>query len=365
MAAFPLRARTVAAALAAGVLAACTTVEYYSQAVFGQFDVMRRSRPIDEVIADPESPAAVRARLERVREIRAFAVRELGLPDNGSYRGYADLGRPYVVWNVFAAPPLSIEPVQSCFPIAGCVSYRGYYAQSGAQAHAAKLAAEGFDTYVGGVPAYSTLGWFDDPVLNTFIQYPDAELARLVFHELAHQVVYVKDDTTFNESFATAVEMAGVERWLAAHGSDAERAAFKRYQARRTDFLDLLLEYRARLGAAYAEPTSDADKRAAKAAILAALQADYARMKSERWDGYSGYDRFFASGINNANLASVATYTQQVPAFQALLARENGDLARFYAAVRELAQLPKPERTAALHRLAPPVAVTPGSSPPG
>jgi predicted aminopeptidase len=365
MAASPLRARTVAAALAACALTACATVEYYSQAVFGQFDVMRRSRPIDEVIADPSSPAAVKARLERLREIRAFAVKELGLPDNGSYRAYADLGRPYVVWNVFAAPPLSIDPVQSCFPIAGCVTYRGYYAQADADAHAAKLAAEGFDTYVGGVPAYSTLGWFDDPVLNTFIQYPDAELARLVFHELAHQVVYVKDDTAFNESFATAVELAGVERWLAVHGSDAERAAFERYQARRADFLNLLLQYRAKLAAAYKEQGADADKRAAKAAILAALQADYARMKVERWGGYAGYDRFFAKGVNNANLASVATYTQQVPAFKALLARENGDLARFYAAVRDLAKLPKAERTAALERLAPPVAVTPGSSPPG
>jgi len=365
MAAFPLRARTVAAALAACALTACATVEYYSQAVIGQFDVMRRSRPIDEVIADPGSPAAVKARLERVREIRAFAVKELGLPDNGSYRTYADLGRPYVVWNVFAAPPLSLDPLQSCFPIAGCVTYRGYYAQADAVSHAAKLASDGFDTYVGGVPAYSTLGWFDDPVLNTFIQYPDAELARLVFHELAHQVVYVKDDTAFNESFATAVELAGVERWLAAHGTPAERAAFERYQSRRADFLNLLLEYRAKLGAAYAEKTPDADKRAAKAAILAALQAEYARMKAERWGGYAGYDRFFASGVNNANLASVAAYTQQVPAFKALLARGNGDLASFYAAVRELSRLPKQERIAALERLAPPVAVTPGSSPPG
>jgi predicted aminopeptidase len=365
MAAFPVPAKRFSIVLAALALGGCATVEYYSQAVFGHFEVMRRSRPIDEVIADPASPAAVKARLERVREVRAFAVTELGLPDNGSFRGYADLGRPYVVWNLFAAPPLSIEPVQSCFPIAGCVSYRGYYALADAQAHATRLAAQGLDTYVGGVPAYSTLGWFDDPVLNTFIQYPDAELARLVFHELAHQMVYVKDDTAFNESFATAVELAGVERWLAARGSEAERLAFARYQARRADFLGLLLEYRAKLGDAYARDLPDAEKRASKAAILAALQVDYARMKAARWDGYAGYDRFFADGVNNANLASIATYTQLVPAFQALLAREGGDFARFYGAVRDLARLPKAERTAALERLAPPVAVTPGSSPPG
>jgi predicted aminopeptidase len=357
--------RIVLSSLAALLVGGCATVEYYSQAVRGHLDVMQRARPIDEVIADPASPQALRARLVKASEIRAFAVQELGLPDNGSYRGYVDLGRPFVVWNVFAAPALSVEPVQSCFPIAGCVTYRGYYSQSAALAHAAELEASGLDAYVGGVPAYSTLGWFDDPVLSTFVRYPDAELARLIFHELAHQVLYVKDDTVFNESFATAVELAGVERWLAAHASDAERRVFETYQMQRRDFLALLLEYRGRLAAAYATDASDTRKRAQKAALLASLQSDYERLKVERWDGFAGYDRFFANGVNNANLASVAAYTELVPAFSALLAREGGDLPRFYAAARALAQLPRAERLAALERLAPEVAVTPRSSPPG
>ncbi len=353
---------SVGAALLVG---GCATVEYYSQAVLGHFEVMQRARPIEEVIADPSAPEALRARLEKVREIRAFAVQELGLPDNGSYRGYADLGRPFVVWNVFAAPPLSVEPVQSCFPIAGCVSYRGYYSEAAAAAQAARLGARGFDTYVGGVPAYSTLGWFDDPVLSTFVRYPETELARLIFHELAHQVVYVKDDTAFNESFATAVELAGVERWLAARATAAERRVFEAYQMQRRDFLALLLDYRQRLAAAYAADAPDDEKRARKASILAALRDDYERLKSERWGGFAGYDRFFANGVNNAHLASVAAYTELVPAFNALLAREGGDLPRFYAAARTLASLPRGERLAALERLAPAIAVSPRPSPPG
>jgi predicted aminopeptidase len=357
--------RILLSSFAALVMGGCATVEYYSQAVLGHFEVLQRARPIDEVIADPASPEALRARLAKVREIRAFAVAELGLPDNGSYRGYADLGRPFVVWNVFAAPALSVEPVQSCFPVAGCVSYRGYYSHAAATAHAGALAARGFDTYVGGVPAYSTLGWFDDPVLSTFVRYPDAELARLIFHELAHQVLYVKDDTVFNESFATAVELAGVERWLAAQATDAERRVFEAYQRQRRDFLALLLEYRGRLAAAYAGDAPDAAKRVQKTALLDALRTDYERLKAERWAGFAGYDRFFANGVNNANLASVAAYTELVPAFNALLAREGGDLPRFYAAARTLAKLPRPERQAALERLAPAVAVTPRTSPPG
>lgn len=356
--------RSLAALLALPLAAGCAAVEYYSQAALGHLDVMQRARPIDEVIADPASPEALKRRLERVREMRAFAVRELGLPDNGAYRGYADLGRPYVVWNVFAAPELSIEPVQSCFPVAGCVSYRGYYAQADAQAHAAMLAARGLDTYVGGVPAYSTLGWFDDPVLSTFVGYPEPELARLLFHELAHQVAYAKDDTVFNESFATAVELEGVERWLAARGTAEQRAAFGQAQARRGEFLALLLRYRERLGDVYAQPVPEDAKRAGKARLLAELDRDYAALKAA-WGGYAGYDRFFAGGVNNANLASVAVYTELVPAFRALLAREGGDFARFYAEVKRLAALPRADRIAALSALAPPVALTPRTSPPG
>lgn len=338
----------------AGVAAAagCSTFSYYGQAIGGHFEVMRKAEPIPARIADPATPPELRAKLERVLAIREFASRELALPDNGSYRSYADIGRPFVVWNVFAAPEFSVAPRQSCFPVAGCVGYRGYYGQGDADAFGQALQKEGFDVFVYGVAAYSTLGWFDDPVLNTFVRYPDVELARLVFHELAHQVVYVKGDTTFNESFAVAVEEEGVRRWTAAHANPAEREAYAASRARRADFVRLVLGYRDRAAKLYAGPLPDEAKRAGKAKLFAELDADYRELKAKEWGGFAGYDRFFA-GMNNAHLASVATYEELVPAFRALIAREGGDMPRFYAAVKELAKLPKPERDAALAALAP------------
>ncbi len=204
-------------------LSGCTTLGYYAQAVGGHLEVMRLAAPVEERLREPDTPEPLRAKLARALAIREFASRELALPDNGSYRRYADLGQPFVVWNVVAAPEFSVEPLESCFPFAGCVSYRGYYSEEAARAYAAALAEKGYDVHVGGVPAYSTLGWFDDPLLSTFIHYPEAELARIVFHELAHQVVYVKGDTMFNESFASTVEEEGVRRWLEREGTLAQR----------------------------------------------------------------------------------------------------------------------------------------------
>jgi len=340
------------AATAAAAIGGCSTFAYYGQAVVGHLDVVSRAQPIEVRLADPATPPELRARLARALEIREFATRELALPDNGSYRAYADLGRPYAVWNVFAAPEFSVEPRRSCFPVVGCVSYRGYYAQADADAYAAGLRAEGYDVFVYGVPAYSTLGWFDDPVLNTFVRYPDAELARLVFHELAHQLVYVQGDTMFNESFAVAVEEEGVRRWLARHGDEAGRAAYATMRARRAEFVRLVLDYRARLEALYREPLTDEAKRAGKARLLGEMEADYRALKAQRWGGWGGYDRWFGQGVNNAQLASVATYEELVPAFRALLAREDGDMGRFYAEVRRLAQLDAGARAAALAALA-------------
>lgn len=328
-------------------LAGCATSGYYAQAVSGHFEIMRLAKPIPERIADPATPPALRARLERAQAIRDFASRELGLPENGSYRSYADLGRPYVVWNVFVAPEFSVTARESCFPVAGCVGYRGYYAQADAERHGTAARSRGDDVYLGGVPAYSTLGWFDDPVLSTFIRYPDAELARLLFHELAHQQAYVKDDTVFNESFAVAVEREGVRRWLARHGTEADRNGYDAAQARKQEFVALVLGYRDRLAAIYREPLSDPEKRAAKARVIAGMEAEYRALKAN-WGGFAGYDQFFAQKIGNAHFASIATYTQLVPAFEALLAREGNDLPRFYAAVRALGALPKAERDAKL-----------------
>ena len=342
----------LASASLALLIGGCANVSYYFQSVSGQLDVWRRERPIEDVMADPESPQALKDRLARVLEIRAFASRELGLPDNASYRRYADLGRPFVVWNVFAAPEFSVHPLQSCFLFAGCVSYRGYFDRQDAERYSSGIGAQGHDLYIGGVPAYSTLGWFADPVLNTFIHYPEPEIARLIFHELAHQVVYVRDDTVFNESFAVAVEQEGVRRWLARGGDAREREQFERGRRIRAEFSGLVQKYRERLDVLYRTRLAPDAMRDRKRAILAELESEYRSLKA-KWSGYSGYDSWFASTPKNAQLASVAVYVQQVAAFEALLAREGGSLARFYAAAKDLAALPREERDARMRALVP------------
>lgn len=344
--------RSAFAVVAALALCGCSA-EYYWQSAAGQLDLVARAKPVSEVIASTSDPK-LKGRLERARAIRAFASSELGLPDNGSYRRYVDLGRPYVVWNVFAAPELSLAAHEWCFPVVGCVAYRGYFHEADARSEAARLAAQGFDVHVGGVPAYSTLGWFDDPLLSSFIRFPDIELARLVFHELAHQLVYVPGDTAFNESFATAVEEAGLDRWIASRPpAEAARLAAERERAERgrAAFRSLVGEARDALSATYASERSDDAKREAKRAIIGAMRAAWERTRSAD-PALAGYDRWFSgddgSGPNNASLASIGLYTALVPAFRALLASEGGDLARFYARVRELAAQPKGERHAAL-----------------
>ena len=344
------RALALAAALALGGCSAMEAAEYYWQGTAGQMEILARAAPIPDVIGASDD-AALRARLARVQEIRAFASRELGLPDNASYTKYADVGRPYVVWNVFAAPELSLAPRQWCFPVAGCVNYRGYFSEADARAEAARLASAGDDVWVSGVPAYSTLGWFDDPVLSTFVRWPEVEVARMVFHELAHQVVYVRDDSEFNESFAAAVEEAGARRWLAAQRDPALDAQFARSERLRAAFRDLTTAARAQLAAVYASDVPDAEKRRAKAAAFAAMRDGYERAKAGE-PGLAGYDRWFAglagTGPNNASIASVALYTGQLPAFRALLAEAGDDLPRFYAKVADLARMPREERHVAL-----------------
>jgi predicted aminopeptidase len=338
--------------LAAAVLAlgGCASPAYYLQAFNGQMELLRLARPIAEVQDDAAVPPDVKAKLAAAVRIRDFASRELALPDNGSYRKYADIGRPFVVWNVFAAEEFSVRPKEWCYPVAGCANYRGYFARADAEAYAARLRGQGFEVYVGGVPAYSTLGWFDDPLLSTYIHYPAAGLARIVFHELAHQVLYVRDDTEFNESFAVAVEQEGLRRWLAQENDPAQQAAFQQAQRMRADFQGLVLDARQRLEALYASARAPDDKRREKASILAGLRRDYAALKAGPWQEFAGFDRWFGQEINNATLASVGLYQQLVPAFEALLARDNRDLPRFYAAVKQLAALPKEARRELLAR---------------
>jgi len=331
---------------AAIIIGGCSTAEYYWQGISGQLDLLGRAQPIAEVVQATHDPV-VKRKLERVLAIREFASRELQLPDNASYRRYSDLGRRFVLWNVFATPALSLTPRQWCFPIAGCVNYRGYFAEGEARLEAGRLAAEGDDVYIGGVPAYSTLGYFADPMPSSFLRYPDTEIARLIFHELAHQVAYARDDTVFNESFAVAVEEEGVRRWLAAqHDPELEKqfATSGRY---REGFGKLVEHTRAGLVALYASNAAEAEKLTAKAAAFDAMRSDYAALKRE-WGGFAAYDYWFAQGPNNASLASVGLYTQKVPLFRALLAAEGGDLGRLYARVKALAEMPKTERDPAL-----------------
>ena len=338
----------LAAALLAGV-SGCAQLGYTVQAMQGQLSLMSQAKPIDDWLSDPLTTNELKERLRRVRSIRTFAAKELSLPDNGSYKKYADLKRQYVLWNVVATPELSVKPNQWCFPVAGCVDYRGYYSKAAAQSFANNLQRDGFDVRVSGVPAYSTLGWFDDPVLSTFIAYPDAELARLVFHELAHQVAYAPGDSSFNEAFATAVEEFGVERWLTVQGSDAMREDYKAHQQRRQDFLALLAQYRLQLEENFSSMESDTTKRARKAVIFQSLQTHYVDMKKQRWGGYEGYDRWFSEPMSNAHFALIATYHDLLPAFRQLLTTKQ-TLPAFYQSVRALAKLDKKKRREQLAR---------------
>ncbi len=315
--------------------------------------MLSAARPISDLLADPATPAELRQRLVLARDIRAFASRELALPDNASYTRYADLHRSSAVWNVFATAELSLELKTWCYPLFGCASYRGYFHQADADALAQQLATQGMDVFVAPIPAYSTLGWFSDPVLNTFVKWPEPELARLIFHELAHQLVYVSDDTRFNESFATAVEREGVARWVAARNDAQLREQLTQEQSRHADLLALLQQARDQLQAVYESTAALAQKRQRKAQILAQLQERYQVLRDQRWSGYDGYDGFFRTPWSNARLAALAAYQDDVPAFEALLMREHGDLRRFFEEVKKLAKLAPGERNARLRALAP------------
>jgi predicted aminopeptidase len=318
---------------------------YYLQAVHGQVSLLHQREPIEEVIGDSSFDAETRERLELVLELRQFAVRELDLPDNGSYTSYVDLGRDYVVWNVVAAPEFSIEPVTWCFPFAGCVAYRGYFDADRAEAFAEKLRAKGYDTFSGGSPAYSTLGHFADPVLNTMLSGDEAAIAATLFHELAHQRVYVKDDTELSESFATAVEQYGVEEWLT---REARPVVLERYRAqldRQVAFADLVARQRERLAALFAEDLDPDAKRAAKAEAYARMRRDYEALKAG-WGGRGDYDGWFVGGFNNARLVAVTSYQRWVPGLRWQLKTLGPEA--FYTAIEALTRLKPAARIARL-----------------
>ena len=340
--------------LAAGAVcltSGCSTLGYYAQAVGGHFTLLQSARPVADWAADPATPEPLRQRLELTQRMRDFAVAELKLPDNDSYRRYADLKRSAAVWNAVAAPELGLTLKTWCFPVLGCVGYRGYYSREPADALASELRAQGYETLVYGVPAYSTLGWSNwvggDPLLNTFVNWTEGDLARMIFHELSHQVAYANDDTTFNESFATAVERIGVRRWLQRHGSEATRAEYAALEQRRVDFRAFTLHWRTELDALYKGDADEAAKRQRKAEIMARMRTEYGVMKRERWAGYAGYDSWFERA-NNASFAILAAYTELAPQFERLFDRLGEDLPRFYAQVQGLAVLPKDQRRAKL-----------------
>jgi predicted aminopeptidase len=331
--------RLVAAALVLTPLSGC----YLTQAAMGQLEIVAKRKPIEAVIADTATPEPLRRRLEYVSDARAFAVNELGLPDNGSYRSYADLERPFVVWNVFATDEFSVDPKRWCFPIAGCVVYRGYFNQERAERYARRLRFSGHDAATGGVAAYSTLGHFDDPVLNTMVAWNDIQLAGTLFHELAHQVLYVPGDSEFNESFATVVEEAGLTRWLESLGRVDDMRVWYTQRERAAAFIGLLLSARERLRALYAERLPEAEMRARKHEEFGRLKFEYWQLK-QRWNGYSGYDRWFDRALNNAHLVSAATYHGCLPQLRELLRANDDDLRKFYAAAREIAEGEKAQR---------------------
>jgi predicted aminopeptidase len=336
---------TIRASVAIALIVTSSGGCYLLQSAQGQLSLMAKREPIPRVIDEPTTPAALRAQLKSVTAIRNFASRELGLPDNGSYRKYADIGRPYVVWNVVAAPEFSVDPKQWCFPIVGCVAYRGYFVEKRARRFAAGLHAKGFDVVVGGVAAYSTLGHFDDPILSSMVGWNDVELASIIFHELTHQLLYVPNDVSFNEALATTVEEEGVRRWLRQQGRDKDLADHLVQRGRYLEVIALMIETRDRLRALYASGLPPPLMRERKRERFEELRAAYAALKAP-WGAHAPFEAWFAEDINNAHLASIATYFTCVPGFERELKAVGGDLPAFFQRVRQLAKLDRQQRDA-------------------
>lgn len=327
-------------------LSGCATVGYYAQSISGHMEIMSRSQAIEGIVNEQGPDGQLEQRLQLALAARRYASEALGLPNNDSYKTYADINRPYAVWNVIATPAFSIEPKQWCFLFVGCIQYRGYFDRQAAEAYAAELADEGYDVYIAGARAYSTLGWFDDPLLNTMVFQSEARLVGVIFHELAHQRLYVKGDSAFNEAFATTVEREGVRRWFRQRPEPFQ--AYMRRESRQRAFHDLLLETRARLAELYARNLPDPQTRQRKRQLFDNLRERYASWK-RRFD-YDGYDQWMRQPLNNAHLALVATYNDLVPHFQALLGQLDNDLAAFYAVVERYARQPKARRHRQLRR---------------
>lgn len=335
--------RLLLLAMLSVALLSCESVRYYSQAARGQLEILLGRKDIEALLRDDELPAELRSKLETVLAIRQFAETRLALEVDDNYATYVDLDREHVVWNVFAAEEFSTRAMEWCYPIAGCVSYRGYFSEPAALRYAQGLQAAGFDVYTGGVDAYSTLGWFDDSLLSTVLNRADHQLAGLIFHELAHQVVYLPGDTTFNESFASAVEREGVRRWLANTRQSGLVADAEQGLQRQQEFAQLVVAWRDRFAELYQQALPAEVMREHKRVLQDELRAAYRELQ-ESWGGYAGYDNWFAQPLNNAQLSTVGSYNDLVPEFAALLDSHGGDMQAFFASVRELADMPVAER---------------------
>ncbi len=321
----------------------CSSIKYYAHMLGGQIEISTSAKPIPEIINNLDNDKKLRAKLQLIQAAKHFAFTKLDLPQNDSYSEYADLGRQYVLWNVTAAPQLSLTPYKSCFPIIGCMNYRGFFSKESADEFAQELKSEGYDVYVAGVAAFSSLGWFNDPVLNTMIHWPDTRLAGLIFHELTHQKIYINNDTSFNESLAVTVEIEGIKLWLKQQGKTEDLQTFIKQRQRHQQFLNIVFQARNKLNFLYLAPLSDIDKTLQKDLIFAKLLNNYQKLK-QSWNGYSGYDRWFNEDLNNAKLALLATYSQYVPALTELLQQKNYNFTDFFTVAEKIAKLPKSER---------------------
>ncbi len=343
----------------------CQTIGFYSQAIKGQYQIFAHQQVIDKLIADPQTPAKLRTQLELVQQLRAFAKDQLKLPVDGHYRKYSDVHREYVVWNVQAAPEFSLQPRTWWYPLVGSLEYRGYFSEKGARHYAAGIAKKGDDIYVDGVEAYSTLGWFKDPILNTFIGRREPDLAEVIFHELGHQRVFARGDTDFNEAYATTVGQEGARRWLRASGKTNLLEKYEAELRRNDQFVHLIMSTREQLEKVYGDtldqdgkvkaaatpPASPAELKQAKERIFADLRANYQKLKAS-WGGYPGYDEWFGRELNNAQLNTIANYYDFLPAFERVLAMNGNDMEKFYVEVERLSKMNKDERHQWLRNLA-------------
>jgi len=339
--------RTLALLLLIGLTTGCSSLSYLHHSWQGQRDLLARAEPLEQVLQDPTTDPQLAKRLQQAQRIRAYASSHLQLPDNSTYTRYADLQRPYALWNLFGAEPLSMDAIAHCYPFFGCIAYKGYFDQATAEAAAERWRAKGMEVYVAGIPAYSTLGWYDDPLLNSMLHWDDDYLAELLFHELAHQQYYVKDDTAFNESFASFVGQQGLREWRAAQGLGALQSDPR---ALEREFVQLLLQAREQLVTLYASEATDSAKLAGKAEVFSQLRADYQQWRDAHWQSVAPYDHWFAGKLNNARLLPFGLYDQWIPAFAQVYAQSR-DWPDFYRRVAALGELPQAQRSAALQQL--------------